>query len=59
MNAKAAIPALLCLVALLYCCWSVHQLRHAIAHPAEQVEVTFPDTNGVVITPIERPPATQ
>jgi hypothetical protein len=56
MSMKAAIPALVCMAALLYCCWSVYHLRAFARNPGDRVEITFPETNGVVITPIERPP---
>jgi hypothetical protein len=42
------------MAALLYCCWSVHHLRALARDPGDRVEITFPETNGVVITPIER-----
>jgi hypothetical protein len=44
---------------LLYCCWSVHHLRALARDPGDRVEIIFPETNGVVITPTERPPTPQ
>jgi hypothetical protein len=43
------------MAALLYCSWSVHHLRALARNPGDRVEITFPETNGIVITPIERP----
>ena len=57
VNVKAIIPALVCMVALLYCSWSVHHLRALARNPGDRVEITFPETTGVVITPMVRPPA--
>jgi hypothetical protein len=57
VNGKAIIPAFALMAALLYCCWSVHHLRALARDSGARVEITFPETNGVVITPIERPDA--
>jgi hypothetical protein len=59
VNAKTTIPVLLCMATLLYCCWSVHHLRALVRDPGDRVEIIFPETNGVVITPTERPPLPQ
>jgi hypothetical protein len=57
---RAKIPAYVCLFALLYCSWMVHQARSSYfpLNSEDKVEVTITVTgpDGRVIKPIARAP---
>ena len=54
---KAAIPAALCFVSLLYCCWRVHRSRGDFdPDKGYKVEVVVHGPDGQIIPPIARAP---
>ena len=55
---KSGIPALICFVAFLYCCWMVYRSRNAYfpVDKSYKVEVTVHGPDGEIIKPIARAP---
>jgi hypothetical protein len=57
---RATVPAYICLVALLYCCWMFHRARNSY-FPLNSVDkvvvtVTVTGPDGKIIQPIARLP---
>ena len=55
---KAKVPAVICFVVFLYCCWMVHRSRNSYFPPdtSYKVEVIVHGPDGEIIKPIARAP---
>jgi hypothetical protein len=58
---KAHIPAAICFVALVYCCWMLYRSKHTsiLQDPETRVEITVHGPDGTVIPavgPADAPP---
>jgi hypothetical protein len=49
---KATIPAAVCFVALVYCCWELYRSKHKSILQEDQVVITVHGPNGTIIEPV-------
>ena len=49
---KANIPAAICFVALVYCCWELVRSQHKSILEEDRVVITVHGPNGTIIEPV-------